>query len=131
MKICVGWGRVRLRVWMQDAVADPGGIDAPPESATQAAFLTLITACNVFTSGCLSTRGGGVCLVSCPFWGESWSHVPWGVGIPGPMSLLGWVAMPGSTRPPPGRYAPSLPWKVHPLPPGRYTPGRYTPRADI
>ena len=104
-----------------------------PESATQAAFLTLITACNVFTTVFLYT-GEGVCLVPCPFGGVcllscplgvgkyTWSHVPWGgytwshVPFRGVVCLVlcpFWgVCMSGT-----------------PLSPGRYTPEGTTPQC--
>ena len=86
-----------------------------PESATQAAFLTLIATCNVFTSVFLCT-GEGVCLVPSPFGGVcllSCSFGGWLYLVPCP--FWGWiclvpchfwgVSMPG-TFPSPGRYTP-------------------------
>ena len=93
-----------------------------PWISHQAAFLTLITACNVFTCVFLCT-GERHALCHVPSWRYaccnvplvggwiSWSHVLLGrgVGMPGPMSFLGCQYV---------RYTP-FPFKVHP---GRYNP---------
>ena len=113
--------RVGLRVWVQDAVADPGGVDAPlnqPPRQPSSHLLPLVMFSLV--SFCAPERGYALCHVpsgggyACchvPLGGDyTWSHVPSGGGYAWSHVISGVSVC-----------------QVHSLPPGRYTPESITP----